>query len=97
MNRPLSLLSDDELKHLHWDHTERYTLYQQEIDRIIAASSVYNPMETEEETARMDRYRANVMKQLKRNRTRAFNVYRQILYRDSRQFLAHLADLRLNR
>jgi len=91
MNRPLSLLSDNELKTLHWDHTERYTTYQQEIDRIIAAP--YNPMETEEETARMDRYRANLMKQLKRNRTRAFNVYRQILYRDSRQFLAHLSDL----
>ena len=91
MNRSLSLLTDDELRYLHMTHTDRYTHYQQEMDRIIATP--YNPMETEEETDRMDRYRANVMKQMKRNGTRAFRIYRHILFRDSQAFLAHLSNL----
>jgi len=95
MNYPPSSfghLSDDELKSLHWVHTERYTRYQQEINRIIATP--YNPLETDEETARMDIYMANVMKQMKRNGTRAFNVHRQILYRDSQAFQARMSDLK---
>jgi len=91
MNRPLSLLSNDELKLIHMTTTDRYTHYQQELDKIIATP--YDPMETDEHIEIMDRHRANVMKQMKRNGTRAFRIYRHILHRDSQAFLAYLSNL----
>ena len=87
----LSFVSNNTLRYIHDSCKARYDAYRADLD--IEFSEPYNPAWTDADIEMKEKYRANLVKQIKRNGTRMHRAYRHILHRDAREFAMAMSNL----